>query len=87
MGDLERRQFSFRGTRFERTPKGYWIFDAPPLRGGYWDRYFTDDELKVLADKSLPAERGERIMREAINRHESGNVMYSGDIRYRGSKA
>ena len=64
----------YRGVRFYKTKKGFWLFASLPKFGTYWQRYFTDDELRSIDEK---------IMRTAIDRMLNNNIVYTGDIRER----
>ncbi|MBK6942521.1 MAG: hypothetical protein IPH13_20285 [Planctomycetes bacterium] len=73
--------FSYRGIGFSRTSKGIWVFDQIPPTGGWWARYTTPTEARILDDPRRPVNEGLAIMHLAIDRLLAGKVVYTGDIR------
>lgn len=78
--------YNYRGTGFQRTHKGHWIFDEPPSSCNAWERYGTNEETEAISDSTLDTEQALEIMHKMIDRNLAGHVVYNGDLRYRDSR-
>lgn len=79
----EAEHYTYLGIGFQRTAKGHWLFDEPPSSCDSWSRYATDEEAAAFNDLTTDSEQGLATMHKMIDRYVVGQIIYSGDLRYR----